>query len=243
MKKTLTRFLADMLVPTILLPSVLTANPDNRDSFYQLLELLKNLERTVIGVILVDDGNRINNYINEGVKEWQQEDKKKLQKIFKQLRKNKRFVSVTLDDKIESNCSQNKLCNSGICIAKQHLTKAVVARQDCHPCAITQLAGISALEVVNLDDEKSTEDFYGILEKFDRVFPNRVKLEQFEEEIILPIFRYSKNIKIYDRYVGRSILQANAKKYKSMLEWLLKVFADNSRQGIFEVYCGFKPQN
>ncbi len=36
----------------------------------------------------------------------------------------------------------------------------------------------------------------------------------------------------------------NAKKYKSMLKYILNVFrTTNSRQGIFEVYCGFKPPN
>jgi len=233
-----------MLVPTVLLPSVLTANPDDTDSFGKLLELLINIEKSRIGVILVNKHQRLWNYLLQRVNEWPQAKRTKLQTLLKKVRKNKRFVSVKLDDKIESNCSQNKHCNSGICIAKQHLTKAVVARQDCHFCAITQLAGIAALEVVNLDDEKSTEYFYGILEKSDRVFPKGVELEQFKQEIILPIFRYSKNVKIYDRYVGRSILENNAEEYRSMLELLLNAFKDNSlQQGIFEVYCGFKPQN
>ncbi|MGK7902482.1 MAG: hypothetical protein AB4352_13895 [Hormoscilla sp.] len=231
-----------MLVPTVLLPSVLTATTDDSDSFGKLLELLINIEKSRIGVILVDEHQRLWNYLLQRVNEWPQAKRTKLQTLLKKVRKNKSFVSVTLDNKIESNCS-NKHCDSGICIAKQHLTKAVVARQDCHPCAITQLAGSSALEIVNLDEEKSTEYFYNILGKSDRVFPNGVNLEQFKQEIILPIFRYSKNVKIYDRYVGRSILRRNAKNYKSMLEWLLEVFADNSRQGIFEVYCGFKPKN
>jgi len=242
LKKTLTRCLADMLVPTVLLPSVLTANTDDTDSFCKLLELLINIEKSRIGVILVDEHQRLWNYLLQRVNEWPQAKRTKLQTLLKKVRKNKSFVSVTVDNKIESNCS-NKHCDSSICIAKQHLTKAVVARQNCHPCAITQLAGISALEVVNLDEEKSTEYFYGILGKSDRVFPKGVKLEQFKQEIILPIFRYSKNVKIYDRYVGRSILENNAEEYRSMLEWLLKEFADNSRQGIFEVYCGFKPKN
>ena len=57
------------------------------------------------------------------------------------------------------------------------------------------------------------------------------------------MFRYAKHVKIYDRYVGRSIVQPkNAPKYKSMLKRLLNVFVKNSRQGIFEVYCGFKKE-
>jgi len=107
------------------------------------------------------------------------------------------------------------------------------------------MADIFSVKVVNSDEYAIEDEFCAVMEKLDHSFPKGAEKKQFEQEIIVPIFRYAKHVKIYDRYVGRSILQKNnAKKYKSMLKSILNVFGTtNSRQGIFEVYCGFKPPN
>jgi len=65
--------------------------------------------------------------------------------------------------------------------------------------------------------------------------------KEFEQEIMIPLLRDAKDVKIYDRYIGRSILTKNAAKYQSTLEWIIKVFLrerDSKLKGVFEVYGG-----
>ncbi|MGZ4973242.1 MAG: hypothetical protein ACXWDN_10815 [Limisphaerales bacterium] len=70
---------------------------------------------------------------------------------------------------------------------------------------------------------------------------------KFEQEILKPLLASSKHIKIYDRWIGRSVLDrtrthvAFNKNYKRTLEWVAHIFqavGGGSRSGIFEIYCG-----
>ncbi|MBO1346268.1 MAG: hypothetical protein EBE86_002175 [Hormoscilla sp. GUM202] len=230
-----------MLVPTVLLPSVITANPDESGIFYNsTIELFRKLEKK--GVFLIEDRDRLNHDIGAMVKKWPPKYSKKIQTILKKIDKTNRFVELDIDDTINTNCPQQQ-CQSYIRITTQHLPEFVLARLNCYSCAKTQMADIFSVKVVNSDEYAIEDEFCAVMEKSDRVFAKGVKLKQFEQEIILPMFRYAKHVKIYDRYVGRSIVQKNnAPKYKSMLQWLLKVFANNSRKGCFKVYCGLETE-
>jgi hypothetical protein len=63
----------------------------------------------------------------------------------------------------------------------------------------------------------------------------------------MPVLRTAKNVKIYDRYIGRSMVRRGfgfvgvAPGYKRSLEWIVSVFktlGGASRGGVFEIYCG-----
>lgn len=167
LKKTLTRFLADMLVPTVLLPSVLTATPDDRDSFYGLtIELFRKLEKK--GVFLVEDRDRINNEIVEIVNKWPSKYKNKIQKLLKQINKKNRFVEVDIDERINITCLEPK-CQSCIGITKQHLPQFVLARLNCYSCVKKQMAEIVTVKVVNSDDYAIDDNFCDVMEKLSSI--------------------------------------------------------------------------
>jgi hypothetical protein len=71
----------------------------------------------------------------------------------------------------------------------------------------------------------------------------------FEREVLLPLFASAKHVKIYDRYIGRSVfnrqrntIRFNAH-YKRNLEWIVDCFRRSgglARGGVFEIYCGIE---
>jgi len=233
-----------MLVRIILLPSVLTSLPEDRASFYSLtIKLLQELEKT--GVILVDDKNCIKTALSQSIREWPEKFKKPVQKLLKKLWKNHRFVEVSLTSDIQSSC-RRKQCQQCIKIAKEYLPMAVLARQDCNSCANKQLTEVPTVKVIDVEEYSLDDDFRSYLDERGCVLGNAEwKQDKFEQKILIPLFRDAKNIKIYDRWSGRSILTPNADKYKLTLEWILDVFLGVSRLGsggIFEVYSGFYTQ-
>jgi len=233
-----------MLVRIILLPSTLTSIPDDRASFYSLaIKLLQELKKT--GVILVDNEDCIKTNLAQRVRQWPVKFRKPAQVLLEELDKKNRIVKVPLNSEIQSTCG-NEPCQQCIRIAKSYLPLAVLARQDCNQCAERQLAEVATVKVVEVDEYTINDDFCAHLELRDRIFEQgEGKQNKFEQEILIPLFRDAKHVKIYDRWIGRSILTKNADNYKRTLKWVLNVFVRNSRlgkTGVFEVYTGFYTQ-
>ncbi len=175
LKKTLTRCLADMLVPTVLLPSVITATPDESGIFYNsTIELFRKLEKK--GVFLIEDRDHFN-HIRAIVKKWPPKYKKSIQTILTTLDKKNRFVEFDIDDTIKTSCPQQQ-CLSYIRITKQHLPEFVLARLKCYSCAKTQR--VFSVKVVNSDEYAIEDEFCAVMEKSDRVFPKGAEKKQFE---------------------------------------------------------------
>ena len=76
--------------------------------------------------------------------------------------------------------------------------------------------------------------------------------EQFEREFLIPIFRYAKRVKIFDRYIGRSIInkkrkiQGLRKNYKKSIKWIISVFnretISRKNDQIIEIYTGVQAE-
>lgn len=243
LKKTLTRFFSNMLVRTVLLPSVLTSIPEDRASFYSLaIKLLQELKKT--GVILVDDKDCIKTTLAQRIGQWPVKFRKPAQVLLEELDKKNRIVEVALKSEVQSTCG-NTPCKECMRIAKIYLPLAVLARQECNQCAKEQLE-VPTIKVVDFDEYTIDDDFCAYIELHDRIFEQgEGKQNKFEQEILIPLFRDAKHVKIYDRWIGRSILTKNADNYKRTLKWVLDVFVRKSRlgeAGVFEVYTGFFTQ-
>jgi hypothetical protein len=233
-----------MLVRIILLPSTLTSIPEDRATYYSLaIKLLQELEKT--GVILVDDKECIKTALSQRIHQWPVKFRKPVQVLLEELDKKNRIVKVPLNSEIQSTCG-NEPCQQCIRIAKSYLPLAVLARQDCNQCAERQLAEVPTIKVVDVDEYTIDDSFCSHLDPRDRIFEQgEGKQNKFEQEILIPLFRDAKHVKIYDRWIGRSILTKNADNYKRTLKWVLDVFVRKSRlgkTGVFEVYTGFYTQ-
>ncbi|MBD1923243.1 hypothetical protein H6F77_19520 [Microcoleus sp. FACHB-831] len=245
LKKTLTRFSTNMLVRTILLPSVFTSIPEDQASLYNsVISLLQNLEKN--GVILIDDNNFIKTAMSEGVDKWPLKFRKPALVLLEQLKKKNRLVELSLNSKIEANCIAAP-CHNCIRMAKVYLPPAIIASDKCNQCANKQLTSVSTVDVVDVAEYSISKFFNVHLNQRDRLILNSEwKQDKFEQEILIPLFRDAKHIKIYDRWIGRSFsnpphIGQIGDNYKLTLEWILDVFIRKSRlgiKGIFEVCSG-----
>ncbi len=244
LKKTLTRFFNNMLVRTILLPSVLKTHPDNQSPHYAMvIRLLQDLENN--GVVLLDDTQCIKASLLQDISKWPVKFRKKAKVLLTTLKNKNRFVEVSLKGEVQATC-KNKPCQQGIRIAKSYLPPAILTSQGCNQCAHSQLVLVSSVEVIDVTEYCISDFFESHLKSSDRVLSNgEWKQDKFEQEILIPLFRDAKHIKIYDRWVGRSALTNPngqvADNYKFTLEWILDLFVRESRlgvDGIFEVHTG-----
>jgi hypothetical protein len=245
LKKTSTRFSSKMLVRTILLPSVLRANSENQTADYgMVIRLLQDIEKN--GVLLVDDTNCIKASLLQDIPKWPVKFRKKAEVLLKSLKKKNRFVEVSLKDEVTATC-KNKPCQQCIRIAKIYTPPAMLASQDCIECAKAQLESVSSVKVVDVAEYCVSDFFESHLNLSDRTLSKgEWKQDKFEQEILIPLFRDAKHIKIYDRWIARSVSNFPnpgqiSDNYKLTIEWILDVFLQKSRWGVggvFEVYSG-----
>lgn len=231
-----------MLVRTVLSPSVFAIPPEKEVESYSLvIELLQKLENN--GIILVDDANSIGMDFYNKIQNWSKCNKfpKEAKKFLKQLHNKNRLVKVPIKGGFRPQC-QEQPCQYCIEIARNELPIAFLARHECKSCTQSQLAMLSKLKVIDVEMYVLDEEFCSLLNRRDRVFaPGEATQDKFEQEILIPLFREAKSVKIYDRYLGRSLLSQNeADNYKVTLRWILEVFRREARKPrLFEVYGGF----
>jgi hypothetical protein len=231
-----------MLVRTVLSPSVFTIPPEEKVASYSLvIGLLQSLENN--GIILVDDANSVGIDFYNKIQNWSKCNKfqKQAKKVLKQLHNKNRLVKVPVKGGFRPQC-QEQPCQYCIEIARNELPIAFLARHECKSCTQSQLAMLSKLKVIDVEMYVLDEEFCSLINRCDRVFaPGEATQDKFEQEILIPLFREAKSVKIYDRYLGRSLLSQNkADNYKLTLGWILEVFKRESRKPrFFEVYGGF----
>lgn len=230
-----------MLIRTILLPSVFRVNPENSNTEYSIvIRFLQDLEKN--GIVLVDDTGCILKAMREDINKWPEKYKTKAQKLLIILDKKSRFIKMSLNDKEQANC-QNQQCQQCIRMAKICLPPAIISRDRCNDCAERELTEFPNIEVVDVAEYSMSEFFETNLNQKDYFFgKGELKPQEFEDKILIPLLRDAKHVKIYDRYIGRSILdEKSAKKYKFTIKWILNVFLrerGSKAKGVFEVYGG-----
>lgn len=229
-----------MLVRTILLPSVFRVNPEKSNADYSLIiRFLQDLENN--GILLVDDAECILTAMQEDINKWPERFRKKAQKLLIALQKKGRFVEMSLNNEVQAHC-QNQQCQLCIRMAKIYLPPAIISSDRCNECLVKELTQFP-IEVIDITEYSISNFFEENLNQNDRFFgKGELKQQEFEDKILIPLLRDAKHVKIYDRYIGRSILNPKmAKKYKFTIKWILKVFLrerGSKVKGVFEVYGG-----
>jgi len=224
-----------MLVRTVILPSAFAAISETPSVFYRVvITLLESLAKN--GLILIDEQEYIQKFLLAEIDKWPQKYRKEAKVALKRLNEKNRFVKVSIKNESVLNCAK-KPCYHCIEIALNYCPTAVITRQECYLCATQHLAMANTVKVVDVVED-SISDF----------FPSDYFLgkgewtqQEFEQKILIPLLRDAKDIKIYDRFIGRSILTNNAAKYQLTLGWIIEVFLRErgSRfKGVFEVYGG-----
>lgn len=229
-----------MLTRTILLPSIFGVNPEKSNAEYSMvIRFLQDLEKN--GIVLVDDTQCIRSAILQNIEKWPQKYRNSAQTVLKVLKKNGRFVEMSLNDKEQSDC-KNKQCQQCIRMAKIYSPPAIISSVHCQECAEKEMTQFPSIDVVDIAEYSLSKFFESNLNMNDfSCAKNELKPQEFEEKILIPLLRDAKHVKIYDRYIGRSIFQKTNAAYKSTLEWIINIFLrerDSKLKGVFEVYGG-----
>ncbi|MCW5313550.1 hypothetical protein GTQ43_06905 [Nostoc sp. KVJ3] len=237
-----------MLLRVVIIPSIfIPRNDKNPWYFNTIISLLQDLLKTC--VVLVDKDDCIKKSLGAAINNWPEKFRKKAQSLLVQLDKANRIIAVDSKDILALACI-NHPCQHCIGIAKTYLPRIVLAIDDCYKCAREQLSSVKIVPIVHVAN-------YTVSNFADTCQQNSCGItlangdwtqEQFEENILIPLFRDAKHIKIYDRMIGRSIrdkLEIKAfipEHYNATLTWFLEVYlkcSSHKSTGIFEVYSGF----
>ena len=235
-----------MLCRLVLLPSIFTSILDKQPASYSLvIEFLRRLEQT--GVVLVEDLHSMGKISDN----WPQRFKDSARNILNRLFDQKRIVVVSLSDQSQPTSISTKQCLPHLRIVQDYPVEFAVARKECIACTVkpvpclaemkTQLVKTSTI-MIDIDEYTLSDALCQSLERRDRFYePGVGRQRQFEQEILIPLFRDAARIELYDRFIGRSILKSNADQYRLALEWVLGIFKREARlgeSGTVEIYTG-----
>jgi hypothetical protein len=231
-----------MLTRTILLPSIFGVNPEKSYAKYgMVIRFLQDLEKN--GIVLVDDTHCIRDAMIEDIKKWPQKYRTKAQQLLIVLEEKDRFVKMSLNDEVQAKC-KNQQCQLCIRMAKIYLPPALISSNHCKECAEREMTQFPSIEVVDVD-EYSMSNFFDAHLKLNGDFSaakGELNQQEFEDKVLIPLLIDAKDVKIYDRYIGRSILNKKiAKKYKFTIKWILDIFLrerGSKLNGVFYVYGG-----
>lgn len=214
-----------------------------------LLDLLDN------GVVLdVADAERSAViFFRQLVESWPIKRKQRVRELLKKLEKKNRFVTLRIEHdgfNTDEIFFKNDFCKNSIKILSDDSLTSLVTGQDC--CIALHQSSIPNILITDIDNYSDS-----LLAKYFRAAKTKdfgsgevTKLE-FEQEILVPIFRDAKHIKIFDRYIGRSVIgdrgnnihiaQYLKEGYRKTLEWMIEIFCRESiyrQERTFEIYTG-----
>lgn len=233
-----------MLFTIVISPNIFTELPENTD--YQKpfcnsgIGLLRKVSNNC--VILVDSEQEVKKEIIQAINKWPVKFRRPAKEILKNLQQKNRIVSTAKRYELCNAC-QNKHCQHCVGIKLAGLADVIFMTELCCQCIKEQNLTIRPIDV----NESEISNFEKIREKSTSITLTNGEWnqDQFEDKILIPIFRYSKHLKIFDRMIGRATVNNNGiipDHYKETIEWLLEIFMreTSGRNGrIFEIYCGF----
>jgi hypothetical protein len=242
LKTTLKKYFPNMLLRTILSPSVLEGIPE--DELAQKLfcnsqiQLLQDLTDNC--VVLIDSDQSIKKEIMAAIDKWPVKFRRTAKEILKLLANRNRFVTPTVQYSLCSSCNKPN-CQKCIGMALNCFPNAIFITEDCCICVRNQSLPIRPIDA----GEYGISNFFQQRRQFNSITLNNGEWEQekFEDQILAPLFKDAKHIKIYDRMIGRATGQSAfiPEHYQSTLDWLLDIFLRESspkQTKIFEVYSG-----
>jgi hypothetical protein len=236
-----------MLHKTVVSPAIFSNIPKNHAAskavYNNIISLLMDLSENC--VILVDQDKSLQKLLIDSINSLQGNFKKRAKVALQNLQKNNRLIEVSKSYSFDFVCERED-CKHCIGISLSYAPNATFMTETCCQCIKSQ----------NIKFKPTDSNEYAVctfnekrrINKSIALTNGEWNQEQFENEILIPIFKYAKHIKIYDRMIGRTIREDGRgvrEHYRTTLEWLFKLFLDNSlrRTGRrFEVYSGLDVQ-
>jgi hypothetical protein len=228
-----------MILRVVLLKSVLSSVPPDvptQQLFCGIvIGILNDLAENC--VVLVDDGNLTTGELFEAARRWPIKFRTNVLKLLTLLRTRHRFVKIPNGYALAENCVE-ATCRYCIGIANATSPAAVIAAGSC-VCPDAKLTNASA---VNIHDYSTSALHKSRTQA--RVYQlNRGEWDQqtFERNVLAPLFFDAKVVKIYDRWIGNSIVTRTydqkvlpatqvEERFRHALDWIVSVFLAASTQ-------------
>lgn len=219
-----------MLTRIILFPCIFASTLDEQVIILLLRDILKS------GIILTDNQGEVLRSIRAKIDRWNPKFKPKAKAILEELEKRHRFVEILPDQQLFQVCSNQVEKKCLKIFTSKEFYKVLVRNSQCinNTLAINRVTFIGYYAISSLVDK---------LEKSDLTL-NKYNEDQFKQEILIPLFRDAKHIKMYDRWIGRSASQGTTN-HQTTLKWLLEVFREVATirsDTVVEAYCGIRPR-
>ncbi|MEH2412436.1 hypothetical protein [Nostoc sp.] len=240
LKTILEKYFLNMLFRTVVSPTIFNGMPEDvlaQKSFCNTnIQLLYDLTENC--VILLDTDKSISNAIIDAIEKWPVKFRKPAKELIKELRNKNRLVVAPKEYTVCSQCNID-YCQQCIGIALSCSPNAIFTTEDCCQCVKNQTLPIRPIDTA----EYSISRFFQHRRQISPLTLNNKEWnqEQFEDKILIPLFRDAKHIKIYDRMIGRATKDFIPEHYKNTLEWVFDIFLQESSsrtERIFEVYSG-----
>jgi hypothetical protein len=219
-----------MLTRVVIFPCVFNSVADAQVIILLLKDLMKS------GVILIEDRtvdnqSEVFQSIRTKIDCWHPKFKPKAKEFLKKLQKKNRFVGALLDQPLSQTCINQTEENCIKIFTSEDFYSVIAGKAQC----------VELGKNITLIEDYSISPLAGKLNRSSLTLKvGEWKQDRFEQEILIPIFRNAKHIKIYDRWIGRSVSQGQTN-HQMTLEWLLEVFQRSAKirtDTTFEVCCG-----
>lgn len=234
-----------MLISTVHLPRLYSSLPEAEHEQRTYCSLvIQCLQDAVANCILYVDADET---LPKSVRKWPPKYSGRAKELLRKLDRLNRLV-VWNGEVPEVKLCEYPECKPSVGIALASKPCALIASAECAPCANEQLSDV---EVVSID-EYAVSNFTVARKGAESVALSdrdpKWSRARFEAEVLDPVLRHAKHVKIYDRYVGRHLRKRNgtvganlSRGYSDTLEWIFQRFAGyrvGQSSALFEVVCG-----
>jgi hypothetical protein len=240
-----------MILRTIHFPTAYDPPNSVGDARYYYSGILQILSDALVNcVLLVDEEGQILQQVISSVESWPHSYRISAEKKLRRLRERKRIVKVSACDyAVDGDCS-NVGCQHAAGIASSWEAELSVTPETC-TCRDECLPGARIVTVC----EYQLSAFHERRSAAERcrLRPGEWAKERFHSEILRPVFRFAKHVKVIDRHIGRQFTnqlvrsrhstRALRNRFEDSLEWLFECFMADSRPRdgrTFEIICGLQ---
>lgn len=182
-------------------PNIFNKELNGANNFYYEF-LLSYFDKIIKnGIILDNEKNELITIINKNIDSWPESYRKKIQECIKVLKKSRRLIQLKKDDNFNKDvckkCNKYDICSLFYSILYEDID-GIVVTEDCFEQLqeINNMVSINSMNGSDLDEK---------LKKLSYIIDENYGVDNFENDIMFPIFRYCKSIKILDRMFGNHI--------------------------------------
>jgi hypothetical protein len=217
-----------MLQPFCLVPSLFSELPSGSvmTNYHcsAVLELMKSLLDYGVIIVATEDGSP--NSLLEHISQWPPKYQKRAAELLKKLVANKRFVKV-VTPYVKAGCTRGCGDVFGLAAAMGGVT--VVGGHNAHLCA----SGNKVISQSVTDYPTSVVCSANHAAQSFVIANGTWSKPMFEKSVLVPLFRYAKHVKVYDRYIGRTVttfirggvgVARFKQSYIETIRWFLSVF-------------------